>query len=104
MARRSNHWRENRAASASLQKKKEKNHSGSSSGQHHSGSAPKAKAPTNHKVKPPPLAPQNPKPKKDTPTSPPQKGQNGGRSVTFNVLDFGAKGNGNTDDTKVCVQ
>ena len=40
----------------------------------------------------------------DTPTTPPPKGYNGGGhspTTTFNVLDFGAKGDGKSDDTKV---
>ncbi|KAF3431247.1 hypothetical protein FNV43_RR25977 [Rhamnella rubrinervis] len=103
IARRGRHWRQSRGASTSLYKKKGKNHGGSSSNNHHhrgsSGSKPK---PPSHKVvAPSPPSPPSPKPREDLPpSSPPQRGKNGGHSVTFNVLDFGAKGDGSTDDTK----
>lgn len=93
-ARRGKHWRHSRAASASLLKKKTKSH-GSSHHNHHGGS----KSPTAPSHKSPSLPP-SPKPVEETPPSPPQKGYSGGRSATFNVLDFGAKGDGSTDDTK----
>lgn len=97
MGRRGRHWRQNRASSASLSKKKGKSGHGGGGGSHHhsgSGSKPKrAPSPPQHKA---PLPPQVPKPIDDAPPSSPQKG-----SSTFNVLDFGAKGDGGTDDTKV---
>ncbi|KAI5580712.1 hypothetical protein BDE02_08G171800 [Populus trichocarpa] len=89
IARRGKHWRQSRSNPASLAKKKGKSH-GNSHHQHHSGVS-KPKAPP-HKA--PALPPPAPKEKAPKP-SPPQKG-----STTFNVLDFGAKGNGKSDDTK----
>ncbi|CAK9182756.1 unnamed protein product [Ilex paraguariensis] len=92
-ARRGKHWRRTRSASTSLYKKKGKHHGNS---QHHSnGSRSKPKAPS-----PKPSSPPPPKPKEGMPSTPPTKGYNYGPSTTFNVLDFGAKGDGITDDTK----
>ncbi|KAF8390431.1 hypothetical protein HHK36_024957 [Tetracentron sinense] len=88
-ARRGKHWRRSRAASASLSKKKGKSH-GSSHNHGSTGSKPKSPSPS----------PSPSPPKDDTPTSPPPIGYDGGHSDIFNVLDFGAKGDGNTDDTK----
>nr|XP_023922553.1 polygalacturonase At1g48100-like [Quercus suber] len=126
-ARRGKHWRHSRGISASLFKKKGK--SQGSSNNHHSGGSkpkspphkasplptpkpkspphkasplptPKPKSPPHkasplptHKPKAPPLP--SPKPKEEFPSNPPA-----GHSTTFNVLDFGAKGDGSTDDTK----
>jgi hypothetical protein len=95
-ARRGRHWRHSRATSASLAKKKGKNHG--KGNYHHSGGS-KPKSPPSKAPSPP-----NPKPKEDLPSSPPQKGSNGGHSVTFNVLDFGAKGDGSTVDTQFILQ
>ena len=100
-ARRGKHWRQSRATSASLYKKKGKS-GGSSSNHHNSGgskSKSKSKSPS-HKAPPNPT----PKPKEEIPSSPPQKGNNAGHSTTFNVLNFGAKGDGSSDDTKVILQ
>lgn len=83
IARRGKHWRQNRDASASLSKKKG-SHGGSKN--HHSGAPP---------------SPLPPKPKEEIVQTPPKKGPSAGDSAIFNVLDFGAKGNGETDDTKV---
>uniref|UniRef100_A0A2C9UST4 Polygalacturonase n=1 Tax=Manihot esculenta TaxID=3983 RepID=A0A2C9UST4_MANES len=95
MARRGKHWRQNRATSASLYKKKGKSH-GSSHHNHNGGSKPKTKPKIpSHKAPLPP--PPSPPPKEDAPpSSSPTKG-----SATFNVLDFGAKGDGKSDDTKL---
>lgn len=82
-ARRGKHWKQNRAASASLSKKKGKSHGSGS--HHHGGSKSKPKPPSSPKQSPPPPL------------------ENKG-SDTFNVLDFGAKGDGDTDDTKVISQ
>lgn len=94
-ARRGRHWRQSRRTSGSLAKKKGKSH-GKGNSHHSGGSKPK---PPPHKAPPLPT----PKPKEDFPPSPPQKGSNGGHSATFNVLDFGAKGDGSSDDTKVIL-
>jgi hypothetical protein len=95
-ARRGRHWRQRRGSSGSLAKKKGKNHG--KGNYHHSGGS-KPKSPP-HKA--PSLPP--PKPKEDLPPpSPPPTGSNGGHSVTFNVLDFGAKGDGSSDDTQVIL-
>lgn len=83
-ARRGKHWRHSRAASASLSKKKAKSHGSGS--HHHGGSKSKSKAPS-------------PPKQEVTPPPPEKKG-----SETYNVLDFGAKGDGDTDDTKVIFQ
>lgn len=92
-ARRGRHWRQGRIASASLYKKKGKTH-GSSQHHHNGGSKPKPKAPPHNAPLPPPPAPGD----DDPPSSPPAAK---GHSATFDVLDFGAKGDGITDDTKV---
>ncbi|XAR48076.1 Polygalacturonase [Bertholletia excelsa] len=79
-ARRGKHWRHRGGALSSLYKKKGKNHHGGSSSYHHGNAGkPKYKA-----LSPPP---------------PPPLGEGQG-SPNFNVLDFGAKGNGASDDTK----
>ncbi|KAL1539352.1 galacturonan 1,4-alpha-galacturonidase [Salvia divinorum] len=70
------HWRQSRNSAASLSKKKGKGHSSG----HHSSSSGKQKP----KIPPPP------------PIPPPK---HSGSSV-FNVLNFGAKGDGKSDDTK----
>ncbi|XP_038714484.1 polygalacturonase At1g48100-like [Tripterygium wilfordii] len=93
IARRGKHWRQSRATSASLAKKKGESYN---SGHHHHNGGSKPKAPPSHKA---PVSPPS-KPGEDIPPSPPQKGYNGGHSTIFNVLDFGAKGDGSTDDTK----
>ena len=90
IARRGKHWRQSISNSASLAKKKGKSH-GNSHHHHHSGVS-KPKTPSHKAPAPPPPVPKEKPPK----PSPPQKG-----STTFNVLDFGAKGNGKSDDTKV---
>ncbi|XP_022971226.1 polygalacturonase At1g48100-like isoform X3 [Cucurbita maxima] len=81
------HWRQNREALPALSSKKGKthNHGGAHKGNHHGGAS---------KTKPP----SRKMPKPDVPRSPPP--QKGSRSSTFNVLDFGARGDGKTDDTK----
>ncbi|XVF43990.1 hypothetical protein PTKIN_Ptkin02bG0084100 [Pterospermum kingtungense] len=110
IARRGKHWRQSRyAAAASLSKKKGKSH-GYGSGHHNyhnGGSKPKAPpyktTPSSPKTKPPPApSPPIPKPKKGVPsTPPPQKGySHSQQSNVFDVLHFGAKGDGKTDDTK----
>lgn len=109
IARRRRHWRPSRGGtSSSLYKNKGKynhGHNNNNNHNHHhgsSGSKTKPKSPPSHKVVVAPPPPLTPKPKEATPPSPPRKGNNnGGHSVTFNVLNFGAKGDGSTDDTKV---
>ncbi|KAH7833130.1 hypothetical protein Vadar_003347 [Vaccinium darrowii] len=88
-ARRGKHWRQNRGVPGSLYKKKAKNH--------HNSNAGKSK----HKV-PSPKAPPPPSPpalKPDIPP-PPKKGYDKAPSAVYNVVDFGAKGDGESDDTK----
>ncbi|CAA3031723.1 polygalacturonase At1g48100-like [Olea europaea subsp. europaea] len=85
------HWRQRRSHFASLSKKKGKNHAGN----HHNGGG-------KSKQKTPQLPPQLP-PSPAPPTMPPKKGRDTpapASSTVFNVLDFGAKGDGRTDDTK----
>ncbi|XP_057448488.1 polygalacturonase At1g48100-like [Lotus japonicus] len=101
IARRGKHWRQSRTVSASLFKKKGNSH-GNSHNQHGGGgssshSKPKPPPPTHKKT---PSSPLFPKPKVDPPSTPPSNDYNGGSSTMFNVLDFGAKGDGRTDDTK----
>ncbi|KAI4328278.1 hypothetical protein L6164_020645 [Bauhinia variegata] len=103
IARRGKHWRQSRGISDSLYKKKGKNH-GNSHSHHGGGSKPK---PPPHKSTP---SPHKAPPSKSFPSPPPfpkpPKGNNppapsrGGHSTIFNVLDFGAKGDGSSDDTK----
>ncbi|KAF6157400.1 hypothetical protein GIB67_004338 [Kingdonia uniflora] len=93
-ARRGSHWRQSRADSASLTKKKGRNH-GSSNG-HHQGRSRGDGA--KQKSRSPPGKGYN-GPKKKSPM-PSKKGYNGGKPTLFNVLHFGAKGDGTTDDTK----
>ncbi|XP_028754393.1 polygalacturonase At1g48100 [Neltuma alba] len=109
IARRGKHWRQNRDVSASLYKKKGKSH-GNKQNNHHGGGSSHSKpkppsSPPHYKITPSPSSsppsPPFPKPKKGSPPSgSPPKSYNGGHSTTFNVLDFGAKGDGKTDDTK----
>lgn len=102
IARRGKHWRQNRGVSASLLKKKGKGNYGNGHN-HHGGGGSKQlpKTPPSHKGTPPPSTPSPQPPNGDTPSTPPPQTYNGGSSATFNVLDFGAKGDGSTDDTKV---
>ncbi|KAL2926499.1 hypothetical protein RDABS01_006741 [Bienertia sinuspersici] len=104
-ARTDRHWRHDRPLAASLHKKKGKTHGHD----HHHSSKPKSKphspskpspgvgtllplpSPLHPKTKPTP----NPTPIVETPSTQPGKGSN-----TFNVLDYGAKGDGACDDTK----
>lgn len=113
IARRGKHWRHSsRDASTALYKKKGKSYGNGHNKNHGGGSKPK---PPSHKgtptlPKPPshkniPSPPYPPPSNEDNPTAPPPKPYNGGHSssTTFNVLDFGAKGDGKTDDTKVTL-
>ncbi|XWS69023.1 hypothetical protein CRYUN_Cryun04dG0144000 [Craigia yunnanensis] len=110
IARRGKHWRQSRYAAASLSKKKGKDQGHGHNNYHNGGSKPKAPphktTPSSPKLKAPPSpkekAAPSPKPKEKVPsTPPPQKGySNGQHSNVFDVLDFGAKGDGKTDDTK----
>lgn len=78
-ARRRSHWAQNGGDTASIYKKKGKSHS----------SKPKSKTPKTHPPSSPPVPGPVPSPKQ-SPSS----------SSVFNVLDFGAKGDGTSDDTK----
>ncbi|CAI0386305.1 unnamed protein product [Linum tenue] len=96
------HWRRHdgdNGLSASLSKKKPKSH-GSSSHHHHNGGsskkAPNSPAPSSKPPKHVPVASPAPPPPPPTAATPaPQKD-----SLTFNVRDFGATGDGKCDDTK----
>lgn len=109
IARRGRHWRHNHRTSSdlsdSLSSKKQKSHGNSHhsshnnhNNNHHHKSKPKPKP----KLKTPPKAKDNNSPvvsrppKVQPPPLPPQKG-----SQVFSVMDFGAKGDGKCDDTKV---
>ncbi|XP_062110335.1 polygalacturonase At1g48100-like [Humulus lupulus] len=100
---RGRHWKhQNKGASSLYNKKKGKGHS--SHNNHHGGSSkPKSPPPPPHYKAAPPPPPTTVKPGGDTPPSSPPKNKgynNGHQSSTFNVIDFGAKGDGSTDDTK----
>ncbi|XVF84999.1 hypothetical protein PTKIN_Ptkin17bG0083800 [Pterospermum kingtungense] len=104
IARRGKHWRQSRYATASLSKKKGKGHAGQHN-YHNGGSKPRAPPPPPKTIPASPnkpKAPPSPNPKENVPTTtPPQKGYSyGQQSNIFDVLDFGAKGDGETDDTK----
>ncbi|GAB4839775.1 hypothetical protein Ancab_020485 [Ancistrocladus abbreviatus] len=97
IARRGRHWRHSRPLSGSLYKNRGKDH-GSHSNNHHS-SKPKTKAPYHKAPSPKAHPPQTPAPTVSIPSPPPQKGCDT-TSAVVNVLDFGAKGDGISDDTK----
>jgi len=119
-ARRGSHRRHSGPLSASLLKKKGKSH-GNKGNNHHHSSKPKPyhKSPSAPKSSPTPGedTPSAPPPKKapypkgsppkatkpprivDIPSPQPVQPETG--SNIFNVLDYGAKGDGNSDDTKV---
>ncbi|KAL1804446.1 hypothetical protein ACET3Z_033093 [Daucus carota] len=77
-ARRGKHWRQSRSFRTSMYKKKGKNHGSNHQHNHGSKSKPKNSPPTTQ--------------------GPPKTGHNS--AVIFDVLHFGAKGDGKTDDTK----
>ncbi|KAG8498517.1 hypothetical protein CXB51_004915 [Gossypium anomalum] len=94
IARRGKHWRQSRYAAA-LSKKKGGSHGHRN--YHNGGSKPKPPPPHSHKATP------SPKPKEEVPPSTPSPHGGFGydqQSTEFNVLDFGAKGDGKSDDTK----
>ncbi|KAK4763014.1 hypothetical protein SAY86_008782 [Trapa natans] len=103
-AGRGRHWRQ---VSASLTKKKTKSSHGSGSSKKHKAQlAPPSPAPVESTPKyslpaaPPSPAPVESTPKYSPPAAPPE--DTGGKSSaqTFNVMDFGAQGDGSSDDTK----
>ncbi|XP_004509758.1 polygalacturonase At1g48100-like [Cicer arietinum] len=101
IARRGKHWRQNREEIASLLKKKGNNYHGNGHNNHNGGGRSKSNTsppPPPHKTTPS-LSPPPPQ-DEDTPSTPPPQTYNGGSSTTFNVLDFGAKGDAKSDDTK----
>ncbi|OMO78245.1 Glycoside hydrolase, family 28 [Corchorus capsularis] len=103
IARRGRHWRQGRyAAASSLSKKKGKSHGHHNS--HNGGSKtkpPHKNAPSPPSPSPQPKAPSPPKEKGSPPVpSLPPPYNSGKQSAVFDVLDFGAKGDGQTDDTK----
>ncbi|XP_019420997.1 PREDICTED: polygalacturonase At1g48100-like isoform X1 [Lupinus angustifolius] len=107
IAVRSKHWMHSRSTSLSEFKKKGKSYSNSHNHHGIGGSKPKPpthkNTPTLPKAPPHKNTPSSPpihKPKVGTPSTPPPKAYNRGKSTIFNVLHFGAKGDGNTDDTK----
>lgn len=82
-ARKGTHWRQKRSPSSSLVRKKSKGKNGGS----HSH--------TGGHLSPPPSSNTSPSPGTDYPAPP--------AAATFDVIDFGANGDGVTDDTKVAV-
>ncbi|XP_040955582.1 polygalacturonase At1g48100 isoform X2 [Gossypium hirsutum] len=94
IARRGKHWRQS-TNGAALSKKKGGSHGHRN--YHNGGSKPKPPPPQSHKATP------SPKPKEEVPPSTPSPHGRYGydqQSTVFNVLDFGAKGDGKSDDTK----
>ncbi|KAI7979176.1 Polygalacturonase [Camellia lanceoleosa] len=95
-ARRGKHWRQNRAISASLSKNGKSHHSNAGKLKH--------KAPPLPPPSPPPSPPKTPRPpptsSSKSPPSPAPAPNKDTSSTVFNVLDFGAKGDGTSDDTK----
>lgn len=79
------HWRKNRSTSTTLSKKKSGNN-------HHNGGGGKSKSKSSSHKAPPASAP-----------APPEHDDGGvpAAANTYNVLNFGAKGDGIADDTKV---
>ncbi|KAJ7953600.1 Polygalacturonase [Quillaja saponaria] len=100
IARRGKHWRQSRPSSASVSKKNGKSGSHGSNHKQHHGGVSKPKSPSHNTTPPLPVPTPAPKPKETVKPNPPQKGYNGAGSTVFNVQDFGAKGDGSTDDTK----
>lgn len=113
-ARRGKHWRQNREEIASMMKKKGKSHGNGHSHNGGGGTKSKASPPQKHipsiSLSPPPphksipslLPPPPPAPQEEvTHLTPPPQTYISESSTTFNVLDFGAKGDGKSDDTKV---
>ncbi|XP_072984341.1 polygalacturonase At1g48100-like isoform X1 [Typha latifolia] len=95
-ARSGRHWRGKSDLTSSLAKKKTKGKSSGNSHHHHSPSpSPKPSPDPKPKPSPPPKHSPTPKPSPSPTPSPPAP-----QGTTFNVLDFGAKGDGTTDDTK----
>ena len=92
-ARMSKHRKQSKGALESLYKREGNNHGSS----HQQTNAGKSK----NKVESPkaPVPPET-KPKKDGVTTTPKKDYSG-LSTVFNVIDFGATGDGTRDDTKV---
>ncbi|KAL0296994.1 UNVERIFIED_CONTAM: Polygalacturonase [Sesamum radiatum] len=89
------HWRQSRGGAASLFKKKGKKYGSN----HHNGNAGKPKQKTPSPKAPAPVPPPAAGPKQSPP--PPKKGDGKAAYPTvLSVLDFGAKGDGSTDDTK----
>jgi hypothetical protein len=100
IARRGKHWRHNREEIASLLKKKGKSHGNGHN--HNGGGGTKSKvSPPQKSIPSPSPLPPPPPPQDDSPSTSPPQTKIGGSSTTFNVLDFGAKGDGKSDDTKV---
>ncbi|XP_071726412.1 polygalacturonase At1g48100-like [Rutidosis leptorrhynchoides] len=92
------HWK---STSTSFSRKKtgnnHNNHNYNYNHHHKNGGKTKPKSPsTTRKSPPPPLPSSPPPPKYNVPSSPPEN-DNG---AIYNVLSFGAKGDGITDDTK----
>ncbi|CAN0893000.1 Polygalacturonase At1g48100, partial [Linum grandiflorum] len=111
IARSRGHWRHHRGSAASFMKKKGRSHGSSHHHNNNHNSGRSSKPPP--KIAPSPKAPNSPLPTPPTPIQPPKQvpvasppppppSSTGPQkdSLTFNVLDFGAKGDGKCDDTK----
>ncbi|XP_078148739.1 polygalacturonase At1g48100-like [Carex rostrata] len=91
-ARKNTHWRTKDEIESSFSKMKQKGKANGTTHHNHSSKhhpSPKLNPP------PPPSPPSGPSPYAPVPPAPPVL-----LSTTFNVLDYGAKGDGATDDTK----
>ncbi|ESQ29432.1 hypothetical protein EUTSA_v10023404mg [Eutrema salsugineum] len=108
IARKGRHWRHHHSRSSSsslsdsLSSKKAKSHENSHNNSHSYKSKPKPKQKPKLKTSPPksgsPVLPQPPQVQPPPPSPLPLQPLEG--SQEFNVLDFGAKGDGMTDDTE----
>ncbi|CAL0330994.1 unnamed protein product [Lupinus luteus] len=94
IARRGKHWTKKRDINASLLNK-----NGKSGHNKQHGGGRKSKNPSHISTPSSPRIPPSQE-EEDSSSIQPPKDYNDGYSTTFNVLDFGAKGQGNTDDTK----
>jgi hypothetical protein len=99
-ARTGKHWRRNRAPSTSLVRRKGKAKSSGSNKQNSKGNQnpyqPSLSTSPNVPVSPSRSSPRPPSPQSIT--APTQS-----QDTVFNVVDFGAKGDGVTDDTQVII-